>query len=160
MEQGQCSQFSLPALWRSLRKPSFASSLSTKRALRKIFIISEGASLSKLICTKCEGFVSKVSDFNKNVKLCKSNWNKSVQWSVVFKSDPRRPSDPTWTPHDSDDRDICTFDVLYWISSSNLFRFSLVYKRHYMLSAVLLGGVLNSKLSRAARLPPSKWEVI
>ena len=68
-----CSQFSLPALWWSLRKSSFASSLSTKRALRKIlylkfnihaeFVISEGASLSKLICTKCEGFVSKVSDF-------------------------------------------------------------------------------------------------
>lgn len=39
-------------------------------------MITEHDSLSTLICRKCEGLVSKASELDKELKLCKCNWNK------------------------------------------------------------------------------------
>ena len=41
--------------------------------------ITESDSLSTLICRKCDGFVSKASDFRQGVCKCKYSWNNSVQ---------------------------------------------------------------------------------
>ena len=48
--------------------------------------ITESDSLSTLICRKCDGFLSKASDFRQGVCKCKYSWKNIVQWSVVLSS--------------------------------------------------------------------------
>ena len=73
-KRGPCSQFSLPALLWSLRKPSLKRAavrklLSQKFNIHVEILFSEGDSLSKLICRKCEGFVSQVSDLKQKTQV-------------------------------------------------------------------------------------------
>ena len=45
--------------------------------------------LSNLICRKCEELVSNASEFRQRSQIMQRNWNKSIQWRVVFWSNCR-----------------------------------------------------------------------
>ena len=54
-----------------------------------LIFITETNSLSTLICRKYEELVSKASEFRQRSQIMQRNWNKSIQWRVVFWSNCR-----------------------------------------------------------------------
>ena len=54
-----------------------------------LIFITESGSLSTLICRKCEELVSKASEIRQRRQIMQRNWNKGIQWRVVFWSNCR-----------------------------------------------------------------------